>query len=158
MTPEEHSVLIEKIRTFPAQLEAMLWDLTHEQLTTSFLAGEWSAAQNVHHLADSHMNAFIRFKLILLEDNPTLKPYNQNDWAETVDAQETDIENSLSILRGLHRRWASLMESLSDEQWARSGYHPENKRQVTLESILEYYAAHGEGHIDQINRTLAAQG
>ena len=156
LTNEQRRELIEKIRIFPAQLRAQVERLTDEQLTTHFLEGEWTVAQNVHHLADSHMNSFVRTRLILTEDRPALKPYDQNLWAELADSGTTALEESLSILEGLHRRWVRLFESLGEEQWRRAGLHPEIG-EVTLDSILQIYAAHGEGHIDQINRTLAAQ-
>jgi DinB superfamily len=156
LTSEQRYELIEKIRVLPAQLRARVGGLSDEQLTTHFLEGEWTVAQNVHHLADSHMNSFIRTRLILTEDRPTLKPYDQDRWAELADSGTTALEESLSILEGLHCRWVRLFESLSEADWQRAGLHPEIG-EVTIDSILQIYAAHGEGHIDQINRTLAAQ-
>ncbi|HJZ48828.1 MAG TPA: putative metal-dependent hydrolase [Roseiflexaceae bacterium] len=148
--------LIEKIRVLPAQLRARVSGLTDEQLTTHFVAGEWTVAQNVHHLADSHMNSFIRTRLILTEERPALKPYDQDRWAELADSGTTALEESLSILEGLHRRWVRLFESLDEAAWRRAGTHPEIG-EITLDDILRIYAAHGEGHIDQIDRTLAAE-
>jgi DinB superfamily len=113
-------------------------------------------AQNVHHLADSHMNSFIRMRLILTEDRPTLKPYDQDLWAALADSGTTALEESLTLLHGLHARWVRLFESLDEADWRRSGLHPENG-EVTLEDILRIYAAHGQGHIDQISRALAAE-
>jgi DinB family protein len=156
LTNEQRHELIEKIRVFPSQLRARVSGLTDEQLTTHFLAGEWTVAQNVHHVADSHMNSFVRTRLILTEDRPALKPYDQDRWAELADSGTTALEESLSILEGLHRRWVRLFESLSQVEWLRAGLHPEIG-EVTLDNILQIYAAHGEGHIDQIDRTLAAQ-
>jgi hypothetical protein len=156
LTNEQRHELIDKIRVFPAQLRARVSGLTDEQLTTHFLDGEWTVAQNVHHLADSHMNSFIRMRLILTEERPPLKPYDQDRWAELADSGVTALEDSLSILEGLHRRWVRLFESLGAADWQRAGQHPEIG-EVTLDGILQIYAAHGEGHIDQINRTLAAQ-
>src|SRR2546423_12115804 len=111
-TSDQRREMIEKIRSLPAQLEALVLRLTAEQLTTHFQAGEWTVAQNVHHLADSHMNSFIRMRLILTEDRPTLKPYDQDLWAMLADSSTTALEESLSILDGLHRRWGRLFESL----------------------------------------------
>jgi hypothetical protein len=147
--------LIEKIRILPERLREKVGGLTDEQLTTHFLAGEWTVAQNVHHLADSHMNSFIRMRLILTEERPALKPYDQDRWAELADSGTTALEESLSILEGLHRRWVRLFESLDEADWRRSGLHPENG-EMTIDDILRVYAAHGEGHIDQIERTLGA--
>jgi hypothetical protein len=156
LTNEQRRELIDKIRVFPAQLRARLSGLTDEQLTTHFLDGEWTVAQNVHHLADSHMNSFIRLRLILTEDRPTLKPYDQVLWAELADSGTTALEESLSILEGLHRRWVRVFESLRGADWRRSGLQPEIG-DVTIDDLLTIYAEHGEGHIEQINRTLAAE-
>lgn len=155
-TPAERKALIEKIKRLPSQLELLVGGLSYAQLHTHFLADEWTVAQNVHHLADSHMNSFIRIKLILTEDHPTVRPYDQDAWAVTADYAHTPISESLTLLRGLHSRWATLFEHLSEEQWARTGLHPENGV-ITVEGLLRDYAAHGEGHLDQITRTLAAQ-
>ena len=154
-TPEQRAEMIEKIRQLSAQLTAVVLPLTAEQLTTHYLPNEWSVAQNVHHLADSHLNSFIRLKLILAEENPPLKPYQQDDWAVLPDAIHADISDSLFLLTGLHRRWVRLLESLSEAQWQRKGLHGQLGT-VTVEDLLRIYAAHGEGHIGQIQRTLAA--
>ncbi len=146
---------IEQIRSLPDELAALTRGLSSEQLTTCFLAGEWSVAQNVHHVADSHMNSYIRMKLILAEEQPTLRPYDQDVWATTPEANLPDLSASLTLLRGLHARWANLFERLEETQWLRTGYHPEHGA-VSVEDILRSYAAHGEGHLDQIRRTLAA--
>lgn len=103
------------------------------------------------------MNAFIRVKLALLEDCPTLKPYNQDDWARTPEAAELPVESSLAILRGLHARWAHLFESLSEAEFAREAFHPENGFMRVLD-FLDYYAAHGEAHLRQIHQALEATG
>jgi hypothetical protein len=154
-TPEQRQELIAVIRRFPEELENAIKDLNEYQLKTRFIPGEWSVIQNVHHLADSHMNAFIRTKLLLTETNPTVKPYNQDAWAETTDSLHTPLEESLAILRGLHRRWTDLLASLSEADWSRSGTHPELGA-IKLEDILKTYSRHGVGHIEQIQKTLAA--
>lgn len=146
---------IETIATFPDVLEALVTPLTDEQLHTHFLPNEWTVAQNVHHLADSHMNSFIRFKLLLTEDNPTIRPYNQDAWAVTPDYQPP-IATSLAILRGLHARWAVLLNNLKEEDWSRQGIHPDSGV-ITIDSLLKSYHDHCHAHIDQITRTLAAQ-
>lgn len=157
LTATERQNRIERLRALPERLEALVAGLRDTDLYTPYLAGEWTVAQNVHHLADSHMNAFIRLKLLLTEDRPTLKPYHQDMWAATPDAMNLPVESSLALLRGLHARWAVLFESLSDDQWQRSGFHPENG-DITAEDLLRTYAGHGEAHLDQITRTLAARG
>jgi hypothetical protein len=156
LTHEQRHDLIAKIRILPAQLRECVAGLSDKQLTTHFLEGEWTVAQNVHHLADSHLNSFIRTRLILTEDRPALKPYDQDRWAELADSGTTALGESLSILEGLHQRWVRLFESLDEASWRRAGLHPEIG-EVTIDNILQIYAAHGEGHIDQIERTLAAE-
>ena len=155
LTPEQRHAMIQTIANLPEDLTAAVSHLSEEQLTTYYLDEEWTIAQNVHHMADSHMNSFIRLKLILTEDNPTIKPYNQEAWANMVDEVNTDLENSLSILRGLHRRWVMVFESLSDEDWQRTGHHPEIG-DITVDDLLQIYDAHCRDHLDQIKRTLAA--
>lgn len=151
----ERSILIEKIRRLPGQIVALVTGLSDAQLTSHPLAGEWSVAQNVHHLADSHINSYIRCKLIATEDHPTLKPYDQDVWAALTDASGPDVAVSLALLTALHGRWVVFWENLPDNAWTRTGFHPEAGT-VTLDDQLRLYAAHGESHIDQITRTLAA--
>lgn len=156
LTSHERAALIDKIRVLPTQIEHLVGTLSLAELSGHFLPGEWSAAQNVHHLADSHMNSYIRCRLILTEEEPTLKPYDQNRWAALPDAEAVDVTPSLQLLHGLHARWVAFFEHLPDEAWQRPGFHPENGL-VTLEDQLVLYAAHGEGHIEQMRRTVAAQ-
>jgi hypothetical protein len=157
MTPDERRARIDRIAALPQQLEELVCPLPARALTARPLPGEWSVAQNVHHLADSHMNSYVRTKLVLTEENPTFKPYDQEAWAETPDADHATIGESLDLLRGLHARWVRLFESLAEGDWARFGTHPEYNRIYTVEDILQIYADHGEAHLDQIRRTLAAQ-
>lgn len=152
----DRTLLIDKIRRLPEQIAGLVAGQSDAQLTAHPLAGEWSVAQNVHHLADSHMNSYIRCKLIATEDHPTLKPYDQDMWAEMVDASGPDLAVSLALLTALHSRWVVFWENLPANAWARTGFHPENG-DISLDDLLESYAAHGEAHIDQITRTLAAQ-
>jgi hypothetical protein len=156
LTSSQRQHLIEKIRVLPAQIAELTADLTAEQLTTPYLSGEWTVAQNVHHLPDSHMNSYIRCKLMATEDNPPLKPYDQALWAAFPDAQIADISGSLALLRNLHARWVRFWEQLPEVAWSRTGVH-QNDGVVTLEDMLRLYAAHGEAHIDQITHTLAAR-
>jgi hypothetical protein len=155
MSPER-AHFIDAIRNLPDQLEALVAGLSVEELTTHYLANEWTVAQNVHHLFDSHANSYIRCKLIATEERPPLKPYDQDAWASFPDAQDSDISGSLALLRNLHARWVRFWESLPDEAWQRVGYHPENGA-MSLDDIVRSYAAHGAAHLDQITRTLAAR-
>lgn len=155
LNTHERRQCIEKIRQLPTQVRELVKNLTDEQLTTPFLKHEWSVAQNVHHLVDSHMNSYIRLKMMLTEDRPTLKPYDQALWAELAD-YHMPIETSLKCLEALHERWVVVFESLTYEQWQRPAYHPE-VGQIRVDDLLKSYAEHGEGHLDQMRRVLDAQ-
>ena len=149
MNAQERMERIEKIRALPALAEAAVKGLTGEQLDTRYRDGGWTVRQVVHHLADSHMNAFIRMKLILTEENPTLKPYDQDAWAALPDTLAMPVGVSIEILHGLHDRWCALMGALPEGAWARTAVHPERGK-VTLESQLATYSGHGEKHVEQI--------
>ena len=155
MTSERQAKL-QKINQLPAQLEATVQGLTDGQLDKPRGEGEWTVRQVVHHVADSHINSVIRLKLILTEDHPTLKPYDQEQWATLPDST-LPLEATFSILRGLHQRWVTLFEKLSEDDWSRTGYHPEIG-DVTPDDLLTIYARHGEEHIEQINRLLEVEG
>jgi hypothetical protein len=155
MTNEESKTLIAKLAALPTQIEALVTHLSADQLTQRPLANEWSVAQNVHHLVDSHMNSYIRCKLIATEQNPLLKPYDQDAWAMFEDASTADVSVSLSLLKGLHHRWAQFFSTQSDADWDRTGVHMASGV-VTLGGLLKSYVQHGEDHIDQIKRTIAA--
>ena len=148
----ERQILMTKIRELPANIEALVKNLNDDQLDTPCGEGEWTVRQVVHHLADSHMNSFIRLKLILTEEHPTLIAYNQEVWATLPDVG-LPLEHTFSILRGLHERWITLFESLSEASWQRKGYHPEIG-DITPDDLLVIYARHGEEHIEQITRLL----
>jgi hypothetical protein len=111
----------------------------------------------VHHLADSHLNAFIRMKLIVTEEKPTLKPYDQNAWAALSDTTQMPVGASLEILRGLHGRWCTLLESVPESAWSRLAFHPE-RGELTLESQVNTYAGHGDKHVEHIMSLRRARG
>ena len=155
------SDLISKLRALPQQIHNQTKDLSEADLTTAYLlkedgTPEWTVAQNVHHLADSHMNSYIRCMLVLTEDEPTIRPYDQDAWAARPEAQSADLSASLEILRSLHSRWAVMFETLSEDEWQRVGHHPESGP-FTMADQLKNYVEHGEGHVDQIERTLTAK-
>ena len=149
LTTTERHERIESIKNLPAALEAAVKGLTDQQLDTPYREGGWTVRQVVHHLADSHLNAFIRMKLILTETNPTLKPYDQDSWAKLADTVTVPLAPSLGILRGLHERWYVLLNSMPETAWLRKAIHPE-RGEVTLESILVTYSNHGVNHVEQI--------
>ena len=157
MTSAERTTKINMIRSLPREAEASVKGLTEEQLNTPYREGGWTPRQVIHHLADSHLNAFIRMKLILTEENPTIKPYDQEKWAELSDALRTPVDESLSILKGLHARWVTLMEQAKESDWSRPALHPESGK-ITLESLLNTYSKHGANHVGQIMGLRAAKG
>ena len=144
------------MRRLPQQVEALVSGLAPEELTASPLADEWTVAQNVHHLVDSHINSYVRCKLMATEENPTLKPYDEGAWARLADGSSADLSDSLTLLKALHAHWVQFWENLPAEAWQRTGLHPESGA-VTLARQLDLYAAHGEAHLEQIRRTLTAR-
>lgn len=129
MTTDEHvAVWIEEIEKFPTVLRQTVANWSNEQLSTKTKPDGWMVAQVIHHLADSHMNSFIRFKLALSEDRPTIKPYAEDRWADLADGKDLDIENSLQILEGLHKRWVILLKSLYKEDLQRTFFSPRAQR------------------------------
>jgi hypothetical protein len=143
---------IATIRDFVPQLREQVAGLSEAQLTTQYNAPEWTIAQNVHHLVDSHVNSYIRFKLILTEENATLRPYDQELFAELADAQAAQVEDSLLILQGLHARWSRMLASITD--WEKAGYHPELDKVVSLHDLLIIYSDHCHAHTKQIQEVL----
>ena len=111
---------------------------------------KWTVRQIVHHLADSHLNAFVRFRLALTEDRPTIKPYDETRWSELADSRSAEVELSLRLLESLHARWAVLLRSLTDADFERTYFHPEHQREFRLDEVLALYAHHGRHHSGQI--------
>jgi uncharacterized damage-inducible protein DinB len=157
LTRAERNERINRIRQLPAKVEAAVKPLNEEQLSTPYRKDGWTVRQVVHHLADSHMNAFIRMKLLLTEEKPTLKPYDQEKWAVLSDTAKTPLQSSLSILEGVHNRWSVLLDNLSEQSWTRSGFHPE-VGEVTVEDLLSTYSHHGDNHLSQITNLIAEKG
>ena len=139
---------IDEIERAPKRLRAVLSGLSDEQLDTT--CRNWTIRQITHHLADSHLNSYVRFRLALTEERPTIKPYDESRWSRLADAQRSDIEPSLQLLQGLHARWAYLLRSLASDAFERSFYHPENQEIVPLWRALPYYVWHGRRHTAQI--------
>lgn len=148
-TPEERTKLIGNIAGMPECLKLALVGLNGRQLDTPYREGGWTVRQVTHHLADSHMNAYVRFKLALTEDNPTIKPYQEAAWAELADSRFTPIDVSLALVDSLHARWAVLLRSLKPEDWERKLTHPEAGL-MSLDEMLGLYAWHGAHHVAHI--------
>ena len=139
---------IAAIGSFPGELKAVM---PAASLDKPYREGGWTARQVVHHVADSHMNAFIRFRLALTEDNPTIKPYKENEWAKLAD-MKLDPALSVQILDGLHQRWHAMLASMSDGDWSRPLVHPDHGPR-SLDWLLQLYAWHGRHHIGHIKLT-----
>lgn len=150
---EESIVAIEK---FPHALRNEVIRLSGEQLDTPYRPGGWSIRQVVHHCADSHLNALLRFKLALTEETPEVKPYNEKLFAELPDSKFMRIDPSLDLLEGLHKRWASLLRGMSAEQFSRTYFHPEHKKAFALNEATAMYAWHCNHHLAHI-RSLKAR-
>jgi hypothetical protein len=149
VSQEEIQLAINKIISLPGLLLETVRPLQPDQLDTPYRPGGWTIRQVVHHLADSHMNAFIRFKLALTEDAPVIKPYEEARWAEQVD-YNLGPEFSLVLIGGLHKRWVTLMESMTQSDWDRTFIHPQYNRIQKLSQTVMLYAWHGEHHLGHI--------
>ncbi|NGM72055.1 YfiT family bacillithiol transferase [Sphingobacterium sp. SGL-16] len=150
ITAVEINNWIDIIREFPSRLRKEVESLNAEDLQKKYRPNGWTIAQVVHHLADSHINSFIRFKLALTEEKPTIKPYFENLWAELPDSKDFPIAGSLKLLEGLHARWAYLLRNLSIEEWDKEFVHPESGKTISLKTNLGIYAWHCEHHLAHI--------
>jgi hypothetical protein len=148
---------IDEIEAFPATLRAVVDPLTPAQLETPYRPGGWRVSQVVHHLADSHMNSYLRFKWALTEDRPTIKPYAEERWAELHDSAATPVAVSLRLLEALHARWVVLLRGMSPEELKREFVHPESGT-TRLESYVALYAWHGRHHGAHIVRLAEREG
>ena len=157
LSKEERLKAIAQIRQLPAKLEAVVAGLNEEQLDTPYGKGKWTPRQVVHHVADSHMNALARLKLILTESKPTWFAYKQDEWAKTPEIFALPPEVSLAIIDGIQERMATLLEGIKDGDWQRSGIHPE-RGEMTIDDIAALYAQHGEKHVGHIAGLRAAKG
>ncbi len=140
------------IQFLPQHLENAVLNLDEQQLDTPYRPEGWTVRQVVHHVADSHANAYIRFKLGLTEDNPTIKPYNEEAWANLQDTAVIPINVSLTLLHALHTRWLEVLKNISGQQWERTVVHPQHGKQMTLWYLLGMYAWHGRHHTAHITR------
>lgn len=142
----------------PERLAAAVAGLDEAQLDTPYRDGGWTVRQVVHHVADSHVNAYTRFRLALTEDLPTIRPYDEKAWARLYDATTLPVEPSLRLLEGLHRRWVALLESLGPEAFDRELHHPEYHEPLQLGWMLAMYDWHSRHHVAHITRLRARQG
>ncbi|WP_035567212.1 YfiT family bacillithiol transferase [Hymenobacter sp. IS2118] len=157
LTPAERTALILQLAELPAQLLATAKAVGGEGLERPYRPGGWNGRQVIHHVADSHMNCYFRFRLALTEENPTVRPYDEQAWAELPDVAATPITVSLALLEALHTRWVTLLHHLSPAQWQRTFYHPGTRRDFTLDQALVQYAWHGQHHLAHLKLLLPAE-
>jgi uncharacterized damage-inducible protein DinB len=158
LTPEERAQCIEQIAAVPQAMRDAVAGLTPEQLETPYRDGGWTLRQVVHHVPESHMNSYMRFKFALTEETPTVKPYDEARWAQTPEVRDTPIETSLALLEALHDRWVRLLRAMSADDFARTLKHPEHDGTMTLDTMLGLYAWHGRHHTAHITTTRERNG
>src|ERR1700674_296958 len=154
----DYPKLIAAIAETPVALRSAVAGLSRDQLETRYRPGGWKVKQVVHHVPDSHLNAYTRFKLALTEDVPTIKPYEEAKWAELPDSQRVPIDVSLDLLDSLHQRWVALLKSMDVADFNRGLRHPEHDRVLTLAQILALYAWHGRHHVAHITSLRKRKG
>ncbi|MDJ0364003.1 putative metal-dependent hydrolase [Hymenobacter sp. H14-R3] len=155
LTPAGRAPYLQQLAELPALLTAAARRMGGERLQLPYRPGGWTGRQVIHHLADSHVNAYVRFRLALTEDNPTIRPYDEAAWAELPDVAASPITVSLSLLDNLHSRWLTLLHQLDEAQWQRTFYHPGTEKTSTLEQTLVLYAWHGRHHLAHLNLLAA---
>jgi uncharacterized damage-inducible protein DinB len=154
---DERLRLIDQIAEAPARLREAISGLSPEQLDTPYRPGGWTIRQLVHHVPDSHLNSYARFKLALTEDQPTIKDYREDRWAELADARSGPVETSLALLESLHKRWVTMLRSMAPDQFERTFRHPELGL-VSLDRNLSLYAWHGRHHVAHITSLRERMG
>lgn len=157
LSDEERHRAVEEIAALPAELRNTVAGLTDAQLATPYRPGGWTVRQVVNHIPDSHMNGYVRFKLAVTEEEPTVKTYDEAAWAELADGREGDIEVSLRLLEALHERWVTFLRSMSPAQFQRILRHPELGT-ISAESYLQTYAWHGRHHLAHISGLIEREG
>jgi uncharacterized damage-inducible protein DinB len=154
---EDERRYLDEIEQTPVRLRAAVAGLSSEQLDSPYRPGGWTVRQVVHHVPDSHLNSYTRFRLALTEDEPTIKPYDEGRWAELTDARTAPVEISLALLEALHSRWTLLLRSLTPADFARRFRHPELGT-VNLDKYLALYAWHGRHHVAHITSLRERMG
>lgn len=150
-TSIKRSDLLWELKMLPSELEYSIINLDADELATPYRPNGWTVNQVVHHLADSHMHAYTRFKLAVTEENPVIKPYDQDAWALLPD-NKLPINFSLTLLHSLHARWWALVDKFGDEEWEKTIFHPEKSRKITLRELLDSYVWHGKHHTAHISQ------
>jgi len=157
LTTDQKKQYLNDIQQTPAQLRAAVAGLSQQQLNTPYREGGWTVRQLAHHVPDSHMNAYIRFKLALTENEPTIRPYMEDRWAELPESKQEPIEVSLALLDSLHQRWAMVLRNIADADWKRNFRHPEMGL-LSLEKTLALYSWHGRHHVAHVTSLREKMG
>jgi hypothetical protein len=157
LSEAQRRAAIDSIAATPAALRAAVRGLSEAQLETPYRPDGWTVRQVVHHVADSHLNAYTRFKLGLTEDTPTIKPYDENSWVKTAEVQTTPVETSLVLIEALHDRWVRLLKTMTQEQFDRTVNHPENGV-MNLHQVLALYEWHGRHHVAHVTSLRERSG
>ena len=158
LSPPQREEMIDAIAAVPRELRRELAGLSDAQLDTPYRPGGWTLRQLAHHVPDSHLNAYTRFKLALTEEVPTIKPYDEARWAELADSRELPVEPSLTMLDVLHQRWVHLLRSMSPGDFRRELSHPEWSKPLSLDAMLALYAWHGRHHTAHVSSLKARMG
>lgn len=156
--PQPIQKWLDVLREFPQYLESSLQGLTSEQMHWRYRPEGWAILQVVHHCADSHMNSFTRFKLALTEENPVIRPYEEQLWAEMSDELTADVSASIAIIKGVHQRWVYFLERLTEAEWQKTFVHPTSQKTYTLVEALGLYAWHCAHHLAHIHQAIAHHG
>jgi hypothetical protein len=158
ITPEDIKWYINTIELFPAKIKQVVKGLNDEQLDAQYRDDGWTVRQVIHHVVDSHINSYTRFKLVLTEDNPTIRPYDEALWAELPEAKTGSVELSIPLLETLHKRWVVMLKNITAEQFERKLYHPGTKMEMTTASLLHLYAWHCDHHLAHITNLKKLKG
>ncbi|MDQ0475710.1 YfiT family bacillithiol transferase [Chryseobacterium sp. MDT2-18] len=151
ITDQDIDLHIKTLKDFPARLKNLVQNWDTDQLDTQYRTGGWTIRQLINHLSDSSMNSYTRFKLALTEDNPTIKTYNEQQWAELQDSFSIDVKPAFQMLKGIHKRWVYELKSLTNKEYESTFHHPDQNRDITLKENLAFCAWHCDHHFAHIN-------
>ncbi len=157
-TPELMKQWTDVLTALPSWMDVCIENLDEAQLHTPYRPGGWTVQQVVHHLADSHMNSYIRLKLALTEDNPTIKPYLEQEWAKMEDTQALPVNLSVTLLHALHRRWVAIIKSMKPADLERTYFHPEQGRTIPVWELVAMYAWHSRHHMEHVRQLRQRMG
>ena len=158
ITSKTLKLYVSDIAAFPTKLKEAVQTLSDNQLDTEYRPNGWTIRQVIHHCADSHMNALTRFKLALTEDNPTIKPYYEERWAELSDSKTMPIDSALKMIQGIHERWTVLFNGISEKELKRTFFHPQSGKQFQLDEHIAIYAWHCNHHLAHITTLKKTKG